>query len=203
MKKSKKTNNAPNEQLKQNITAPETKPENAAPAQSKAKKKRSPMSPIQRFLLNALIIVTAIWLLFGYVFGLMAAPNADMSPNIKADDMLLYYHLDRDFHAQDVVILEKNQTMYVGRIVACGGDTVEITDDHQLVINGNTMVETNVYSATPRYEGFVEYPVTLGEGEYFILSDSRNGGEDSRYYGTVAENEIQGKVITVLRRNHL
>lgn len=169
----------------------------------KTKKKRSPMTPVQCFFLNAIIIVTAIWLLLGFVFGLTTASNGDMSPNIKADDMLLYYQLDRKFHPQDVVVLEKNDTMYVGRIVACGGDTVEITDTDCLVINGNSMVESNIYAVTPRYEGFVEYPLTLGKGEYFILADARNGGEDSRYYGKVSESEIRGKVITILRRNNL
>ena len=180
---------------------------------AKAKKQRSPMTPVQLFLLNAVIIVTAVWLLFGFVFGLTTAPNADMSPNIKSGDLLLTYRLDREFRPQDVVTLRKNGTTYVGRIVARGGDTVEITDDSQLVINGNIMVETNIYTPTPRYEGyadepdttgeFVKYPVTLGEGEYFVLADHRSGGEDSRVYGKVTEKEMLGKVITVLRRSNL
>lgn len=161
------------------------------------------MTPVQVFLLNAVIIVTAVWLLFGFVFGLTTAPNADMSPNIKSGDLLLTYRLDREFRPQDVVTLRKNGTTYVGRVVARGGDTVEITDENQLVINGNVMVEANVYTPTPRYEGFVEYPLTLGEGEYFVLADHRSGGEDSRYYGKVSEKEMLGKVITVLRRSNL
>lgn len=169
----------------------------------KQKKQRSPMNPIQLFLLNAIIIVTLIWLMFGFVFGLKITSSSDMNPNIKANDMLLYYQLDRSFHPQDVVVLKKNNTIYVGRIIACGGDTVEISDDNKLIINGDTMIETNIYSITPRYEGFVEYPLSLGKGEYFILVDSRNGGTDSRYYGKVSDSEIQGKVITVLRRSNL
>lgn len=175
---------------------PEQKPE-------KPKKKRSPMGPIQSFFLNALLIVTAVWLLAGFVFGFATAPNSDMAPNIKFGDLLLYYQLSRDYAAQDVVVLRKNDTTYVGRIVAKGGDTVEITDSEQLVINGDTMIEPNVYGSTPRYEGFVTYPLTLGEDEYFVLVDARTGGEDSRYYGAVSGTELCGKVITLLRRNHL
>ena len=48
-----------------------------------------------------------------------------------------------------------------------------------------------------------EYPVVLGEGEYFVLSDARNGGADSRCFGPVTQEEIQGIVITLLRRNNL
>lgn len=165
-------------------------------------KKKSPMDPIQLFLLNCLIIVAVIWLMFGFVLGLMQAPNSDMSPNIKTKDLILYYRLSREFHAQDVVVVAKNKTNYIGRIVAVPGDTVDITDAEKLVINGNTMIESNVYTDTPRYEGFLEYPVKLGNDEYFILCDRRTGGEDSRYYGSVTKSEIKGKVITAVRRNN-
>lgn len=169
----------------------------------KEKKKRSPMGPIQTFFLNALLIVTAIWLLCGFVFGFTTVPNGDMTPNFKAGDLLLYYQLNRNFVAQDVVVLKKNDTVYVGRVVAKGGDTVDITDEGGLVINGNTMIESNVYNKTVRYEGFVSYPVKLNDGEFFVLADIRSSGEDSRYYGPVRESEILGKVITAVRRNHL
>lgn len=184
----KKTNKASAE--------PEKKPERTV-------KQKSPMNPIQVFLLNALIVVTVLWLLFGFVLGLAAAPNGDMAPNIKNADLLLFYRLNSSFQAQDVVVLRKNDTTYIGRVVAVGGDSVDITDEAALVINGNIVSESNIYTATPRYEGFQEYPVKVPEGSYFILADSRNGGEDSRYYGTVTGDEINGRVITVIRRNNL
>ena len=65
------------------------------------------------------------------------------------------------------------------------------------------MIESNIFYSTPRYEGFVEYPLVLGEDECFVLVDKRNGGEDSRYYGPVDKDEILGTVITVVRRNSL
>lgn len=166
-------------------------------------KHRSPMNPMHVFFLHALAIVIILWLMLGVVCGLATAPNNDMSPQIKTSDLLLYYRFSKDVKAQDVVVLTKNDTRYVGRVVAVGGDTVEVTEDETLVINGNTMNESNIYTPTPDYDGFVKYPVTLAQGEYFVLSDYRNGGEDSRYYGVVKKNEIMGTVITVVRRNDI
>lgn len=94
-------------------------------------------------------------------------------------------------------------TRFVCRVVARPGDTVEITEGESLVINGNTMIETGIFYPTPLYEGFVSYPIKLGEGEYFVLADYRNGGADSRFVGTVKQEEILGTVITILRRNQL
>ena len=181
----------------------ETAPAEQAAPSAAAKKQRSPMNPIQIFLLNALIILTVLWLLFGFILGIAAAPNGDMAPNIKASDLLIYYRLDKDMQAGDVVVLRRNDTTYIGRIAARGGDTVDITDSGQLIINGNTVSEPELHSSTPRYEGFVEYPVRLNDGEFFILADHRNGGEDSRYYGAVRTEDLLGTVITVIRRNHL
>ena len=166
-------------------------------------KKKSPMNPIQNFLLNLLIVISVIWVLFGLVVGVMNAPNADMSPNIKTKDLLLYYRLDNCYHAQDVIVLIKNDTAYIGRIVAAGGDSVDISDSERLMINGNFVSEPQIHNPTPRFEGFLNYPVQLKENEYFILADARSGAEDSRYYGIVNIHEIQGKVVAIIRRNNL
>ncbi len=94
-------------------------------------------------------------------------------------------------------------TTFVCRVVARPGDTVEISEGDRLIVNGNAMIETNIFYNTPVYGEFVDYPLTLGEGQYFVLSDYRNGGADSRFFGAVNEDDILGTVITILRRNNL
>ena len=126
-----------------------------------------------------------------------------MYPRMDAGDLLLYYRLDRDVKSQDVIVFEKNNTRYVGRVVAVEGDEVEITDDERLSINGSIMIERGIYAKTPRFEGYTEYPLTLGKEQCFVLVDGREGGEDSRYFGPVEKQEILGTVITLLRRNNL
>ena len=80
-------------------------------------------------------------------------------------------------------------------------DTVEVTDAAALVINGSTVAEPDIYEETPKYDSNVTYPLTLADGEYFILCDARAGARDSRWFGPVQAGEIQGRVIAVLRRN--
>ena len=100
-------------------------------------------------------------------------------------------------------VFEKDGEQYVGRIVAHGGDTVEVTDQATLVVNGSTVLENNIYYTTPKYENGPAYPLTLAEDEFFVLCDYREGACDSRYFGQVSEDEIKGKVITVVRRSGL
>ena len=149
---------------------------------------------------TAIVLILILWLLFAFVIGIKMVPNDDMVPAMKAGDIMLYYRIDDRAKAHEVVVLKKNGTEYVGRIVAGGGDAVEITDEGNLIVNGNMVVEANIYGKTQPYLGFVEYPLKLGKDECFILSDKREGGEDSRYYGPVKRSEIKGTVIGLYRR---
>lgn len=155
------------------------------------------------FFMRLAFLVVLLWILFGMVFGLAVMRDDDMSPRISAGDLMLFYRLEDTLRAEDVIIFEKEGRQYTGRIVAVGGDTVEVTEDARLMINGSYVAESNIYYSTPRYESEVAYPVTLGEGQVFVLCDYREGARDSRYFGPVEKTEIRGKVITVIRRSEL
>jgi len=175
----------------------------------KIDKKEKGVKRYQYFILRLAIFLLVIWILFFQVVGVARVPNGDMYPRLDAGDMILYYRLDKDVKAQDVVIFRKatpdsdNPQTFVGRVVAVAGDTVEITDGGSLIVNGNYVSEPNIFYSTMPYEGFVEYPITLVPNQCFVLVDSRNGGTDSRYFGPVQKSELAGTVITVLRRNNL
>lgn len=92
---------------------------------------------------------------------------------------------------------------FVCRVIACPGDEINITDETGLTVNGNAVVETNIFYPTKPYDGYIEYPVKLQENEYFVLADSRNGGADSRFFGIVQKDEVKGVLITLVRRNSM
>jgi len=154
--------------------------------------------------LRLLVLLTVVWICFFKIVGLTHMPSGDMYPRIDAGDLVLFFRLERDIRAQDVVVIEKTtpdgeRELLISRVVAVGGDTVEIDGEGHLIVNGNRMVESNIFSATADY-GKIEYPLQLGRSEYFVLADRRGGGTDSRMFGPVSAAEIQGSVISVLRR---
>ena len=167
------------------------------------KKQKKRMSDFQYFCMQALVLVMILYALFGHIVGITSMPNDDMYPRIDSGDFLLFYRLDRAPKAQDIMVFEKNGTRYVGRVVAVGGDTVEITKEGAVKINGYSMVETNIFYETYPLEGFTKYPLTLASDECFILADQRKGTEDSRFFGPVKRSEIEGTVISVMRRTNL
>ena len=187
----------------------EAPPTEAEKLSKKAKRAEKAVKEYQFAVLRVLVLLVVLWALFFKFIGLMRMPSDEMSPRIDAGDIVLYYRLDTDVRAQDVIVLSKaapewtEPRPYVLRVVAAPGDTVDISDGDRLIVNGNTVAEPNIFYPTPRYEGFVDYPLTLGEDECFVLADARNRGADSRYFGPVRRDEILGTAITILRRNNL
>jgi len=161
------------------------------------------VAEIQRFLIFALIFVMIIWAVFGLALGVMHSPTNDMYPRIDAGDLVLYYRLDKKPSAHEAVVYEHEKNTLIGRVVASEGDVVEITEDGELIINGHIAVEKGIFGPTPRYEGGISYPVTVGKDEYFVLADVREGGMDSRYFGPLSKKEIQGTVISIFRHNNI
>lgn len=95
----------------------------------------------------------------------------------------------------DVVVCHYDDGDYnvVKRVVGIPGDTVELREG-VLYINGKAYEEDFIY-----YRGSETFgPVTVPEGEYFLMGDNRPGSKDSRTVGTVTRKEIVGKVEAVL-----
>ena len=159
------------------------------------------MRALRNFLVRLFLLITVIGILFGVVFGLTPMANADMQPAVCAGDLMLYYRLDKNLKSDDVVVFQKEGIQYTGRIVAVPGDVVENTDESELMVNKNTVMEDNIFYTTPAYDSEVEYPLALKEDQYFILCDNREGAKDSRSFGVVDTSEIKGKVITIVRRS--
>lgn len=166
-------------------------------------RRRNALADIRDFLFRAGALALLLAVLFGVVFGLAVQPDDTMTPHIKPGDLLLYYRLPRSYAAGEVVVFRKDGQRYTGRIAARAGDTVEVTDSALLCINGSVVAEPDIYESTPRYDSGVTYPLTLAEGEYFILCDARQGARDSRWFGPVRAEEMKGRVIALLRRNSL
>lgn len=177
--------------------------------EKKLKRSEKSVKNYQFFILRLLVLLAVIWVLFFKIIGLTHMPNEDMYPRVDAGDLVLFYRLNQDVRAQDVVVIEKvtpdsggEKSLFISRVVAVEGDTVEISNN-RLIVNGNVIMEHNIFYETPVYEGYTQFPMVLGKDECFVLADARQNGTDSRYFGAVQKNEIVGTVITIVRRNNL
>ena len=112
------------------------------------RRRRRNKEEIKSFFFRLIILLLFLWLIFGVCFGVAPVRNGDMFPRISAGDLMLYYRLERDYNSQDVIVYEKDGQSRVGRVIAHGGDTVEITGEGEIKINGSIVMENNVFYDT-------------------------------------------------------
>ncbi len=148
------------------------------------------------------MILLAGFLVFTFVYGIVRVSNMEMSPAIKEGDLVIYYRIGKNYIQSDLVAVEVDGKIVIGRVVAQEGDTVDITADG-LLVNGSLQQETDIQGETLPYEEGITFPVTLKEGEVFLLADNREGAEDSRIFGPVRISDTLGKVMTIIRTRHL
>ena len=123
-----------------------------------------------------------------------------MFPRVLDGDLLLYSRISKDLHSDDILVYDVGGKVYVGRMKARGGEVVDISETGEFLINGAVQAEEIFYPTEKDVDSDIEYPLTVREGYYFILSDFRTNCEDSRILGDVSEENIKGKVISMFRR---
>jgi signal peptidase I len=163
------------------------------------RKTRQQRETVLRFIIKLCAVLLALWAIFTFVFGIRQVDGESMYPRLRDGDLILYYRLEQDYQVGDVVAFSVCGEPQEARIVAQGGDVVELSSDGQLLVNGAVQQEDIFYLTEPQGED-ITYPYTVEEDSYFVLSDSRTSGIDSRSFGSISQKEIRGKVITVLRR---
>lgn len=147
------------------------------------------------------IIALALAMIFTLVFGLVPVTDADMSPQLKPGDLAMVYRIDKRYTQSDVIALEADGKTQLRRVIATGGDTVDMTAEG-LVINGALQQELTPGQKTLPYQEGIAFPVTLAEDEIFVLGDDRDGAADSRVYGPVKKSDTLGKLMVLIRRRN-
>jgi len=175
--------------------------DNAAAPQAK-NRRPSVWRDLGNLALKIALIAAAFAVIFTFVYGFQRNADPGMAPMVKDGDLVMFYRLDKDYAIGDLLIVEYRGERQVRRVVAKAGDTVDITEDG-LVINGALQQELDIYQQTRRYESAVSFPLTVGEGQVFVLGDARDNATDSRVYGPVDTKDTFGTVITVVRRRNL
>jgi signal peptidase I len=186
-------------QSSETVDVPEAPESTDIPNVSESSDTRQQKLTVLRFLLKLAVTLLVLWVIFAFVFGIRQVSGEAMYPRLRDGDLILFYRLESDYQIDDVVTFRQDGMTYYGRIVAQGGDVVQVDESGQLSVNGNVQQEEIFYETEPQ-NGDVTYPYTVEADSYFILCDYRTVGTDSRSYGAVARDELDGKIITLLRR---
>lgn len=186
----------------------EAEREDAAPAGQEPEEEKEPETLEGMIYCWAQALITAVVsvvLLFTFAVRLIGVSGPSMQDTLYTGDRLLVLNAAYcDFKAGDVVVINDYNAQLsdtlVKRIVAVEGQTVDIDFmSGQVYVDGRPLDEPYIKEPTYTSEG-VQFPLTLGEGEVFVMGDNRNQSTDSRdpKLGPVDERYLQGKALFLL-----
>ena len=172
---------------------------------------RSPDNGWQRQLLEyVLTLAFAFALVFGFIKPAVAdsyrIPSSSMEPTLHGcagcnNDRVMankfIYRFSEPERGQIVVFrsVEDEDTLLIKRVVGIAGDKIQLRGG-TLYVNGEPQDEPNVHTHPchrhmPRTCAFG--PVTVPRGHIFVMGDNRAVSYDSRFFGTVPEDNVEGE----------
>ena len=149
-------------------------------------------------ILQIAILPALVYLVFAFFLGIAQISQDSMLPNFAEGDFVIFNRIEENYSFGDVIVVQsvEEQDNVVKRIIAVPGDTIEITSDLRIIVNGNEIRETWQSTGTLS-QGTASLSFKLNEGEYFVLNDNRDDNNDSRNkkYGNIEQENILGIVV--------
>lgn len=172
-------------------------------------KKRSVSAEIFEWVEMIVLSACAVLLCFTFIIRPAKVDGASMQNTLYGGEVLLISDILYTPRRSDIIVLQKVNSSHpdpiVKRVIATEGETIDIDFDTWTVTvtdkNGETFVldesEYRKLATDQRVTSNLEYPITLGEGQLFVMGDNRNHSLDSRdsNIGIVDKNEVIGKVL--------
>ena len=149
------------------------------------------------------VVVLAVILYFGISFAVQAVhvEGLSMYATLDNNDYLIANKIDYRLHSPqrgDIIILRPpadNSKDFIKRVIALPGEKLLIRDS-KIYINGHKLDEPYL----PEFwTTFNNWPNDGTDGkvmrpnEYFVMGDNRNRSQDSRIFGPISRDRIDGR----------
>lgn len=148
--------------------------------------------------------VLALFVRFFLIVPLQVQGDS-MEPNLHNRDEVLVQHFGEIKRFDIVVITMPSGDTYIKRVIGLPGETVSYRND-RLYINNQYIPEKFLAPLSLDKNQTYTSDFTLNDllkikkipaGQYFVLGDNRRISKDSRTFGTVRTEWIQGKAIMI------
>lgn len=149
-----------------------------------------------RSTISILLVVAALAVLIATLFlPVLQISGTSMEPTLYNGDVIVLVKTQR--YAQGSLCSFAYENKYlIKRIIGTPGDTVEITADGTVFLNGTALDEPYV-TGKALGECDLEFPYQVPDNHYFVMGDHRSTSIDSRssVIGCIDQSQILGRVL--------
>ena len=163
---------------------------------AKKKKKRTAKDYAISFFIKLAVTALVLWLVFTFVAGIFVCHTNSAYPAVRDGEFCLTFRL-AELRQGTMIVYKHNGETKFGRVVASGGDKVEISRE-QVLVNGYGISENVVYPTSPEGSA-ISYPYQVPVNCVFVVIDSRSDLSYSRTYGGIPSEKVCGAVIVTMR----
>lgn len=190
------------------VTGDPPPPATPAPTDSPA----SPSRRRHRWIIEwAIILVVAVVLAVvvrAFFLQTFFVPSTSMYPTLKPGDRIVVEKVTHDIQPGDIVVFSRPPAEDCGgppvpdlvkRVIGLPGNTVKVRND-KVYINNKVLPEPWLPAKTDNSNPYTANygPVTVPQGDYFMMGDNRTSSCDSRMWGPVKGSSIVGKVVMIV-----
>ena len=158
-------------------------------------KARGKFSQALKNTIGTVLVVAAVAVLVAAIFlPVLRITGTSMEPNFLPGDILVSYKTNR-FEPGEICTFYYNNKLIIKRVIALGGDTVDISEDGLVSVNGKALDEPYVLKNALGICD-IDFPFEVPLGQMFLLGDNRETSVDSRSndFGCISVEEVLGKV---------
>ena len=164
--------------------------------------KKKKVKAVLEYAESLTVVFAVMLLIFTFIARPATVDGESMLPTLRNGERLVISNLFYEPAPGDIVVLcgeadrEEGRNL-IKRIIAVGGQTIDIDfETGEVTVDGEVLDEPYILERTHLDEG-TEFPLTVPEGEVFVMGDNRNASRDSRSLsvGTVKEEYIVGRVL--------
>lgn len=149
-----------------------------------------------RLILNRLAIVMNDEMKRGEIITFEAPSKKIYSSNDIERPVAVYdRNINGMFSKFLYYILEATKESYIKRIIALPGEHITITEAGEVFINGEKLEENYLVEGLKTQRTGYFYDLTVPEGYLFVMGDNRDHSDDSRRFGCIPIDKVEGKVV--------
>lgn len=154
---------------------------------------------ILRSTIYTLVIVAAFSVLVAtLLLPVLQIYGSSMDPTLREGDIVVSVK-GGQIRQGDVVAFYYNNRILVKRVIAVGGDVVNIDVNGNVSVNSEALPEPYLREKSAG-QSDLEYPYTVDPNTFFVLGDHRETSVDSRnsLIGCIERSEIVGRIVFTL-----